>query len=108
MRRWRRLLFTVIIVVAFVHVYAQVPDSLLLSGVETELTFGDSLAVFDLIDRLLQDADLDGSQLARVQQQRNVYWPDAGNRKLWTISWHLLLSQIRILRRRVEILEQRF
>ena len=44
-----------------------------MSGVETELTFEDSLSVFDLIDSLLQHADLGGSQMAvRLAYNSNV------------------------------------
>jgi hypothetical protein len=62
-----------IMAVTCASVSAQVSDSLLLSQVETELTFEDSLAVFNLIDSLLQHADLRGSQLAvRLSYNSNV------------------------------------
>lgn len=53
--------------------FAQDSDSTLLSQVETELTFDDSLSIFSLIDSLLLNADAMGSQLAlRLTYNSNV------------------------------------
>jgi hypothetical protein len=72
--RWcRRLAFTVLIITSGIYTYAQDVDSLLLSDVETEFTFEDSLSIFNLIDSLLQLGDLDVSQMAiRVGYNSNV------------------------------------
>src|SRR5688572_14430118 len=52
---------------------AQDADSVLLSQVETDLTFEDSLSIFQLIDSLLMQGDLDASQLAvRLSYNSNV------------------------------------
>ena len=52
---------------------AQDLDSTLLSHVETELSFADSLSIFNLIDSLLQHAETGGSQLAlRLTYKSNV------------------------------------
>lgn len=52
---------------------AQEADSTLLSQVETELSFADSLSIFKLIDSLLQHAETGGSQLAvRLTYNSNV------------------------------------
>jgi hypothetical protein len=52
---------------------AQDADSTFLSLTETELTFEDSLSIFELIDSLLQNGDFPASQLAlRVTYNSNV------------------------------------
>ena len=52
---------------------AQDSDSVLLSQVETELTFDDSLSIFNLIDSLLMNAEGTASQLAlRLTYNSNV------------------------------------
>src|SRR5688572_31714787 len=73
MMNWcRRLLFTFLASVSFVVLYAQ-DDTSLLSDVETDLTFEDSLSIFSLIDSLLQQGDLEASQLAvRLSYNSNV------------------------------------
>jgi hypothetical protein len=68
----RRLLFTFLASVSVVVLNAQ-DDTSLLSEVETDLTFEDSLSIFNLIDSLLQQGDLDASQLAvRLSYNSNV------------------------------------
>ncbi len=70
---WCRRLFFTILIASGIPTYAQDADSLLLSQVETELTFEDSLSIFNLIDSLLQQGDLGGSQLAvRLSYNSNV------------------------------------
>ena len=72
--RWcRHLFFTLLLTASCVAVVAQDADSLLLSDVETEFSFEDSLSIFNLIDSLLQQGDLDASQLAvRISYNSNV------------------------------------
>lgn len=73
MSQYCGLFLAIILTVTFVPAVAQEADSALLSQVETELTFDDSLSIFKLIDSLLQQGDLDGSQLAlRVTYNSNV------------------------------------
>ncbi len=62
------------LIVAFQSAPAQESsDSTLLSQVETELTFDDSLSIFSLIDSLLQNSDVNASQLAlRMTYNSNV------------------------------------
>lgn len=73
MRRCRRLLFTVIITAGYASSFAQLADSSLLSDTDAELSFADSLSIFSLIDSLLQQGDLDASQLAaRLSYNSNV------------------------------------
>ncbi|WP_276372112.1 hypothetical protein [Chryseolinea sp. H1M3-3] len=68
----RRLLFSLLLSASFAA-FAQDADSLILSDVETDLTFEDSLSIFNLIDSLLQQGDLDASQLAlRLSYNSNV------------------------------------
>jgi hypothetical protein len=68
----RRLLFTFLGSVSFIAMNAQ-DDTSLLSEVETELTFEDSISIFNLIDSLLQQGDLDASQLGvRLSYNSNV------------------------------------
>jgi len=62
-----------LVVTSGIYTYAQDTDSLLLSQVDTELTFDDSLSIFSLIDSLFQLGDLDVSQMAvRVSYNSNV------------------------------------
>ena len=69
----RRLLFLTIMTACCELSFSQHADSLLLSQTETELSFDDSLSIFYLIDSLLQQGDLDVSQLAfRLGYNSNV------------------------------------
>jgi hypothetical protein len=69
----RRLFFTVLFSASFALTVAQDADSLILSQVDTDFTFEDSLSIFNLIDSLLQQGDLDASQLAlRLGYNSNV------------------------------------
>lgn len=69
----RRLFFTILMVATCAFTFAQDEELPLLSQVETDLTFEDSLAIFDLIDSVLQQGDLDRSQLAlRLSYNSNV------------------------------------
>jgi len=69
----KRLLFLTIIIACCEFSFSQHADSLLLSQTETELSFDDSLSIFYLIDSLLQQGDLDVSQLAfRLSYNSNV------------------------------------
>ena len=72
--RWcKPLLLAILITGCCKFTFAQHPDSLLLSQTETELSFGDSLSIFYMIDSLLQQGDLNTSQLAlRVSYNSNV------------------------------------
>lgn len=72
--RWCRHLFvTFLLTASCIAVVAQDADSLLLSDVETEFSFEDSLSIFNLIDSLLQQRDLGGSQLVvRLSYNSNV------------------------------------
>jgi hypothetical protein len=73
MRSCRRLLLTFIITASCATVVAQDADSLLLSQVETEFSFEDSLSIFNLIDSLLQNGEVEGSQVAvRLAYNSNV------------------------------------
>lgn len=68
------LLFLTIVLSASCHLSsAQEADTTLLSQIGTELSFADSLAIFSLIDSLLQQGDNNASQLAlRVTYNSNV------------------------------------
>jgi len=72
--RWcRRLFFTIFLTVSCVFSYAQDTDSSFLSETEIDLTFEDSLSIFNLIDSLLQQSDLDGSHVGvRLSYNSNV------------------------------------
>ena len=73
MRCCRRFLFTVIIAACSQLSSAQHADSLLLSELEGDLSFSDSLSIFYLIDSLLQQGDLNVSQIAlRLSYNSNV------------------------------------
>ena len=73
MRSCTRLLFTIMITASCATAVAQDADSLLLSQVETEFSFEDSLSIFNLIDSLLQHGEVEGSQLAvRLAYNSNV------------------------------------
>jgi hypothetical protein len=74
MMHWcRRLLFTGLITASCASSFAQLADSLILSETETEFTFADSLSIFNLIDSLLQEGDLNVSHLAgRLSYNSNV------------------------------------
>ena len=73
MHSCRRLLLILIITACCEISFSQHADSLLLSQTETELSFDDSLSIFYLIDSLLQQGDLDVSQLAfRLSYNSNV------------------------------------
>ena len=73
MRWYRRLVFAIILMASCASSFGQLADSLLLSGTETDFTFADSLSIFNLIDSLLQQGDLDVSQLAvRASYNSNV------------------------------------
>src|SRR6187399_3547601 len=73
MHSCRRLLLTLIITACCESSFSQHADSLLLSQTETELSFDDSLSIFYLIDSLLQQGDLNVSQVAfRLSYNSNV------------------------------------
>lgn len=67
-------LFLVIVLSSSCHLSsAQDTDSSVLSQAETDLSFADSLSIFNLIDSLLQNAEIEGSQLAlRLTYNSNV------------------------------------
>lgn len=69
----RRWLFAIILTTSSASVFAQEADSLILSQVDVELTFEDSLDIFNLIDSILQYGNIGGSQLAvRLSYNSNV------------------------------------
>jgi len=69
----RRWLFTIIIAISSAPLVAQEADSLVLSQTADVLSFEDSLSIFNLIDSLLQNADVEQSQLAiRLSYNSNV------------------------------------
>jgi hypothetical protein len=73
MHSCRRLFLIVIITACCESAFSQHADSLLLSQTETDLSFDDSLSIFYLIDSLLQQGDLDVSQIAfRLSYNSNV------------------------------------
>jgi hypothetical protein len=73
MHWYRRLVFTALLTASFASSFAQLADSLLLSETATEFSFADSLSIFNLIDSLLQQGDLDASQVAvRLGYNSNV------------------------------------
>jgi hypothetical protein len=73
MHSCRRLLLILLITACCECSFSQHADSLLLSQTETELSFSDSLSIFYLIDSLLQQGDLDVSQIAfRLSYNSNV------------------------------------
>ena len=73
MRRSRLLFLTILLNSPCYLSSGQDSDSTLLSQVDTELSFDDSLAIFNLIDSLLEHADVEGSQLAlRLTYNSNV------------------------------------
>lgn len=73
MRRSRLLFLTILLNSPCYLSSGQDSDSTLLSQVDTELSFYDSLAIFNLIDSLLEHADVEGSQLAlRLTYNSNV------------------------------------
>jgi hypothetical protein len=67
-------LFFIIVLSSSCHLTsAQDADLSVLSQVETDLSFADSLSIFNLIDSLLQNAEIEGSQLAlRLTYNSNV------------------------------------
>jgi hypothetical protein len=72
MRHYKFFLL-ILLLVSRVPTAAQDADSPLLSQVETELTFEDSLSIFSLIDSLLEQGSLTSSQLAlRLTYNSNV------------------------------------
>jgi hypothetical protein len=73
MRFCRRLFFIIVLAASCTLSGAQDADSLVLSQVDTDLSFQDSLSIFHLIDSLLQQGDLEASQLAvRLSYNSNV------------------------------------
>lgn len=73
MRRYKAIFLSLTLTASFARALAQDTDSTLLSQVETDLTFEDSLSIFTLIDSLLQYGDAGGSQLAfRLTYNSNV------------------------------------
>lgn len=70
-RRW--LLAIIMAFSSATTCFAQVADSLILSEIDDNLTFEDSLSIFNLIDSLLQYGNIGGSQLAvRLSYNSNV------------------------------------
>ena len=73
MKYYKRLVVALALVATGTYSLAQNADSVLLSDVETELTFEDSLSIFELIDSWLLQGDLNASQLAvRLSYNSNV------------------------------------
>ena len=69
----RRWLFAIIMASSQALVHAQEADSLVLSKVDDILSFEDSLSIFNLIDSLLENAEIEGSQFGvRLAYNSNV------------------------------------
>lgn len=69
----RRWLLAIIVATSSATCFAQEADSLILSEVDDILTFDDSLSIFNLIDSILQNGSVSGSQLAvRLSYNSNV------------------------------------
>jgi len=69
----RRWLFAIIMAIPAASLHAQDADSLVLSQVDDILSFEDSLSIFNLIDSLLENAEMEGSQFGvRLAYNSNV------------------------------------
>jgi len=69
----RRWLLAIIMAISAATIHAQEADSLVLSQVEDILSFEDSLSIFNLIDSLFQNAEVESSQFGiRLAYNSNV------------------------------------